>query len=267
MVSYSIIYRQGLEAYVTAARKAGVAGAIVPDLPAEESAALAEVCRRQDFSLIQLIAPTTPRERALRIAERTSGFIYYVSVTGITGERTELPPEILDNVAWLRGQTPLPICIGFGISRPEHVRMLAPVADGLIVGSAIVRRVAEAVDPAAGGRAARDRRLRRRVARRAGVVKAGNSVCNGPSQRCRVPATLRTTSPPARRQGLETCEIDVVGHGLRGAVGPQELGQVRDGSSRSDSRGFRRAYPGDRPSCVAHEVVALAGAESSPQPQ
>jgi tryptophan synthase alpha chain len=80
----------------------------------------------------------------LRIAERTSGFIYYVSVTGITGERTELPPEILDNVAWLRGQTPLPICIGFGISRPEHVRMLAPVADGLIVGSAIVRRVAEA---------------------------------------------------------------------------------------------------------------------------
>jgi tryptophan synthase alpha chain len=77
-------------------------------------------------------------------AERTSGFIYYVSVTGITGERTELPAEILDNVAWLRGQTPLPICIGFGISRPEHVRMLAPVADGLIVGSAIVRRVAEA---------------------------------------------------------------------------------------------------------------------------
>ena len=65
-------------------------------------------------------------------------------MTGITGERTALPPEILENVAWLRRQTPLPICIGFGISRPEHVRMLAPVADGLIVGSAIVRRVAEA---------------------------------------------------------------------------------------------------------------------------
>ena len=81
---------------------------------------------------------------ALRIAERTTGFIYYVSVTGITGERTALPPEIIDNVGWLRRQTPLPICIGFGISRPEHVRMLAPVADGLIVGSAIVRRIAEA---------------------------------------------------------------------------------------------------------------------------
>jgi tryptophan synthase alpha chain len=144
MVSYSIIYRHGLEAYVTHARKAGLAGAIVPDLPAEESSALAEICRRQDFSLVQLIAPTTPRERALRIAERASGFIYYVSVTGITGERSELPAEILDNVAWLRGQTPLPICIGFGISRAEHVRMLAPVADGLIVGSAIVRRIAEA---------------------------------------------------------------------------------------------------------------------------
>jgi len=146
MVSYSIIYRQGLETYVSRARKAGLAGAIVPDLPAEESSALAEVCRRQDFSLVQLITPITPRDRALRIAERASGFIYYVSVVGITGERSELPPEILDNVAWLRGQTPLPICIGFGISRPEHVRMLAPVADGLIVGSAIVRRVAEAAN-------------------------------------------------------------------------------------------------------------------------
>jgi tryptophan synthase alpha chain len=144
MVSYAIIFRQGLEAYVTQARQAGLAGAIVPDLPAEESAALAEVCRRQDFSLVQLVTPTTPRERALKIAERASGFIYYVSVVGITGERNELPPEILDSVTWLRSQTPLPICIGFGISRAEHVRMLAPVADGLIVGSAIVRRVAEA---------------------------------------------------------------------------------------------------------------------------
>ena len=144
MVSYSIVDRRGLEAYVAAAKAAGVAGAIVPDLPAEESGPLAEICRREDFSIIQLITPTTPRERALRIAERTTGFIYYVSVTGITGERQELPQEIVDNVSWLREQTPLPICIGFGISRPEHVRMLRPVADGLIVGSAIVRRVSEA---------------------------------------------------------------------------------------------------------------------------
>ena len=144
MVSYAIVYRRGLERYVSAAKAAGLAGAIVPDLPVEEAGPLAEVCRREDFSLIQLIAPTTPRDRALRIAAATTGFIYYVSVTGITGERTELPRQLVDNVAWLREQTPLPICIGFGISRPEHVRMLAPVADGLIVGSAIVRRVAEA---------------------------------------------------------------------------------------------------------------------------
>jgi tryptophan synthase alpha chain len=144
MLSYSIVFRHGLDQYVADAKRAGIAGAIVPDLPVEEAGPLAEVCRREDFSLIQLITPTTPRDRALRIAERTTGFIYYVSVTGITGERTALPPEILDNVAWLRGQTPLPICIGFGISRPEHVRMLLPVADGLIVGSAIVRRIAEA---------------------------------------------------------------------------------------------------------------------------
>jgi tryptophan synthase alpha chain len=144
MVSYAIVYRQGLEEYVRRAKTAGAAGAIVPDLPLEECGPLADVCRREDFSLIQLITPTTPRPRALRIAERTTGFIYYVSVAGITGERKDLPPELVENVAWLRGHTPLPVCIGFGISRPEHVRLLAPVADGLIVGSAIVRRVAEA---------------------------------------------------------------------------------------------------------------------------
>ena len=75
-----------------------------------------------------------------------SGFIYYVSVTGITGERRELPPDLIESVGWLREKTPLPICIGFGISTPEHVRLLAPVADGLIVGSAIVRRIAAAAD-------------------------------------------------------------------------------------------------------------------------
>lgn len=144
MVSYAIIYRHGLERYVAEAKAAGVAGAIVPDLLVEEADALAKICRREDFSLIQLVTPTTPRERAVRIANASSGFLYYVSVTGITGERSELPPQLLENVAWLREQTPLPICIGFGISQPQHVKLLAPVADGLIVGSAIVRRIAEA---------------------------------------------------------------------------------------------------------------------------
>jgi tryptophan synthase alpha chain len=144
MVSFSIIFRHGAERYVAEAKAAGVAGAIVPDLPLEESRRLAAICRREDFSLVHLITPTTPRDRARQIAERTTGFLYYVSVTGITGERNQLPPEIVDNVARLREDTPLPICIGFGISKPEHVRQLLPVADGLIVGSAIVRRMAEA---------------------------------------------------------------------------------------------------------------------------
>ena len=146
MVSYAIVYRQGLEKYADAVQQRGVAGLIVPDLPVEESAQLAAVCEARDLSLIQLVTPTTPRDRAVRIAETSTGFLYYVSVAGITGERTELPPEMVDNVGWLREQTRLPICIGFGISRPEHVRQLAPVADGLIVGSAIVRRIAATTD-------------------------------------------------------------------------------------------------------------------------
>jgi tryptophan synthase alpha chain len=144
MLSYAIVYRHGAEQYVADAQAAGIAGAIVPDLPVEEAQSLARICQAADFSLIQLVTPTTPRQRALRIAECSSGFLYYVSVTGITGERGELPPELLENVNWLRLQTPLPICIGFGISGVEQVRHLAPVADGLIVGSAVVRRIAAA---------------------------------------------------------------------------------------------------------------------------
>lgn len=144
MVSYSIVLRHGLQKYVDLAKSADVSGAIVPDLPVEEAEPLAKICRAADFSLIQLVTPTTPRDRALRIAETSSGFLYYVSTVGITGERTNLPPELAENVAWLREKTPLPICIGFGISGPEQVRQLAPVADGLIVGSAFVRRIARA---------------------------------------------------------------------------------------------------------------------------
>jgi tryptophan synthase alpha chain len=144
MVSYAIVFRHGLARYVEDAQRAGIAGAIVPDLLVEEAGELAAICKAADFSLIQLVTPTTPRERAVRIARASTGFLYYVSVTGITGERTELPPSLVENVSWLRTQTDLPICIGFGISRPDHVKLLAPVADGLIVGTAIVRRVAEA---------------------------------------------------------------------------------------------------------------------------
>ena len=144
MVSYAIVHRHGAERYIDQAIAAGVSGAIVPDLPTDESEALSELSRAKDFALIQLVTPTTPRERAKRIADTSTGFLYYVSVTGITGERTELPPDLVENVAWLKSQTDLPICIGFGISKPEHVELLGSVADGLIVGSAIVRILAEA---------------------------------------------------------------------------------------------------------------------------
>lgn len=143
MVSYAIVYRIGPAAFVDKAITAGFAGAIVPDLLVEESADLAAICRKADFSLVQLVTPTTPRDRAVRIAEQSSGFLYYVSVTGITGERRELPANLVENLEWLRSRTNLPICVGFGISRPDHVRLLAPVADGLIVGSALVRPIAD----------------------------------------------------------------------------------------------------------------------------
>jgi len=146
MVSYAIIFRVGLKQYVQQAKAAGYAGAIVPDLLVEEAGELSRICAGEDFSLVQLVTPTTPRERQIRIAESSSGFLYYVSVTGITGERTALPEDLVDNVKWLRGQTNLPICIGFGISGPETASQLAPVADGLIVGSAVVRRVHDAGD-------------------------------------------------------------------------------------------------------------------------
>lgn len=143
MVSYAIIFRYGPEQYVVDAKKSGLAGAIVPDLLVDEAEQFSGICQKHDFSLIQLVTPTTPKERAIRIANSSTGFIYYVSVTGITGERTQLPTEVVDQVSWLREQTDLPICVGFGISRPEHVRMLKPVSDGLIVGSAIVKRISE----------------------------------------------------------------------------------------------------------------------------
>jgi tryptophan synthase alpha chain len=144
MVSYSLIHRRGADVFLGQAADAGFSGAIVPDLPLEESEPLVRLAGARDFKLIQLVTPATPRERARDIARRSTGFLYCVSVTGITGERVRLPEELLGQLAWLRRQTDLPLCVGFGISRPEHVRMLREVADGVIVGSAIVRLVEQA---------------------------------------------------------------------------------------------------------------------------
>jgi tryptophan synthase alpha chain len=144
MVSFSLVHHRGPERFVTQAQRAGFGGAIVPDLPVEEAEELMRLAADRDFKLIQLVTPTTPRQRAARIARASTGFLYCVSVTGITGERDRLPDELLDQLRWLRGQTDLPLCVGFGISRPEHVRMLREAVDGIIVGSALVRRLEQA---------------------------------------------------------------------------------------------------------------------------
>jgi tryptophan synthase alpha chain len=139
MVAYSLIHRRGPEKFLDQAKTAGLSGLIVPDLPLEESAPLAALATGRDLKLIQLVTPTTPPERATRIAAASTGFLYCVSVTGITGERAAVPEELLRQLAWLRQQTALPLCVGFGISKPEHARALHDHADGIIVGSAIVR--------------------------------------------------------------------------------------------------------------------------------
>jgi tryptophan synthase alpha chain len=144
MVSYSIVHRRGAEAFLDRALASGFSGAIVPDLPADESEALARLAAARDLKLVQLVTPTTPRPRTLEIARRSTGFLYCVSVTGITGVRDALPADLSEQLAWLRRQTDLPLCVGFGISRPEQVQSLREVADGVIVGSALVRHVEQA---------------------------------------------------------------------------------------------------------------------------
>jgi tryptophan synthase alpha chain len=144
MVSYSLVHRRGPEAFVSRAQEAGFSGTIIPDLPIEEAAPLARLTAERDFKLIQLVTPTTPRDRARRIADTASGFLYCVSVTGITGERDRLPTELLEQLHWLRNETSLPLCVGFGISKPEQVHMLRDAVDGVIVGSALVRLLEEA---------------------------------------------------------------------------------------------------------------------------
>lgn len=141
MVSYALIFRFGVETFVERAQAAGFSGFIVPDLPVREGVELRQLVEQRGLDLIQLVAPTTTQERAQEIVAGTTGFVYCVSVAGTTGERREMPPALVDQLTWLREQTDLPLAVGFGVSKPEHVEALRNVADGVIVGSAIVRMV------------------------------------------------------------------------------------------------------------------------------
>lgn len=146
MASYSLIFRRGIDRFVADASAAGLSGFVVPDLPIEESDQLDAACREAGLALVRLVTPTTPPERAEAIARRSTGFLYCVSVAGVTGARTELPSGLIERVKWLRTKTDVPILVGFGISSPEQARAVAEVADGVIVGSAVVRHLAEAAD-------------------------------------------------------------------------------------------------------------------------
>jgi len=141
MVSYAIIFRHGVEAFVEEARVAGLAGLIVPDLPGDEAAGFAELMAAHQLDLIQLIAPTTPLERAAKILKHASGFVYCIAVAGTTGARKELAPHLAQMLKSLRTQTTLPLAVGFGISAADQVDQLRGLADGVIVGSAIVKHL------------------------------------------------------------------------------------------------------------------------------
>lgn len=122
---------------------AGVHGVLVTDLPLGADDAREAWLAASPLAFVRLVAPTTPRERMAKIAEHGRGFVYLISRLGVTGERTALAPELAGTVAQLRSVTDLPICVGFGISRPDEARTVAAMADGVVVGSAIVRASAE----------------------------------------------------------------------------------------------------------------------------
>ena len=141
MVSYSIVFRYGVDRFVAAARQAGFDGLILPDLPPPGAEGICDRVRAGGLDTILLVAPTTAPQRRQEIARLSSGFVYYLSVSGITGERDRLPADLAANVHQLKGMTDRPVCVGFGISKPEHVSQLQGLADGAIVGSAYVKRM------------------------------------------------------------------------------------------------------------------------------
>ena len=138
---YNPVLAFGLKAFVQNAVQVGVDGVIVPDLPLEEAGELMSEAEASGLDVIHLVAPTTPPARARMIARASRGFIYMVSLTGVTGERSALPADLARQLRALRAITTRPICVGFGISTPEQAAEVGRAADGVIVGSAIVRLV------------------------------------------------------------------------------------------------------------------------------
>jgi tryptophan synthase alpha chain len=147
---YNPIHRYGVEKFVAAANEAGVDGLIIVDLPPEHDAELATPAQESGIDFIRLTTPTTDDARLPRVLQRSSGFVYYVSVAGVTGAGSATTEQVGGAIERLRRHTSLPICVGFGIRTPEQAVAVARLADGVVVGSALVDKIANAASPEQG---------------------------------------------------------------------------------------------------------------------
>jgi tryptophan synthase alpha chain len=143
---YNPIYIYGNERFLDEAKVAGVDGLIVVDLPPEADQELCIPARSRDINFIRLAAPTTDDRRLPRVLENTSGFVYYVSITGITGAAMPDPTRVAESVARIKARTDLPVVVGFGVKTAEQARVIGGLADGVVVGSALVRSIANSLD-------------------------------------------------------------------------------------------------------------------------
>ena len=139
MTYFNPVFSYGLEEFCSACASSGVSGLIIPDLPLEEGSGLEAITQRQSLDLIYLLAPTSTEKRIRLVAERSRGFIYLVSVTGVTGARDRLPANLEAFVTRVREIATQPLCVGFGISTPEQASQVARIADGVIIGSRIIQ--------------------------------------------------------------------------------------------------------------------------------
>jgi len=147
MSSYNPIFVYGDKRFIDDALKAGVDGAIIPDLPPEEGKELAAYAKEKEFNMIYLLAPTSTPKRVERVLGQSGGFVYYISLTGVTGVRASLAEGIEEKVSKIREKAELPVLIGFGISDQEQAKKAAEFSDGVIVGSALVKTIQENSDP------------------------------------------------------------------------------------------------------------------------
>lgn len=150
MTYYNPVLRYGLRRFFANCRGYGVDGIIVPDLPCEEAGDLIKLARINKIATIFLASPTSTPKRIRNIAKNSRGFIYYVSLTGVTGARSELPEDIASKIKAIKSVTDKPVAVGFGVSNRKQAGQIAAAADGVIVGSAIVKMIGEAKNPIPG---------------------------------------------------------------------------------------------------------------------